>query len=93
MEFRLLGPLEALEGGRALPLGGPRPKALLARLLLEPNHVIPAERLIDDLWTGQPPPGVRTTLQAYVSRLRKLLGADTIETRGPGYALDATRFE
>ena len=33
MDFRLLGPLEVVDDdGAALPLGGPRPRALLAQL-------------------------------------------------------------
>ena len=56
MEFRILGPLEVVADGRVLPLGRGRQRALLAILLLRPNQVVPTERLIDDLWGGQPPP-------------------------------------
>jgi DNA-binding SARP family transcriptional activator len=43
MEFRLLGPLEARAGGEPLPLGGAKQRALLARLLLEPNRTVATE--------------------------------------------------
>ena len=56
MKFRLLGPLEVVDDdGGALPLGGPRPRALLAQLLLHPNEVVSTDRLIDGIWGETPP--------------------------------------
>lgn len=40
MEFRILGPLEVLENGRRLELGGAKQRALLAILLLHANEVV-----------------------------------------------------
>ena len=100
MEFLLLGPLEAVESGRPIPLGGHQQRALLAVLLLRPNEVVPADQLIDALWGERPPPTASTIVQLYVSRLRKLLGRDRLLTRPVGYELeadpsriDACRFE
>ena len=101
MEFRVLGPLEVLgDGGEALPLGGKRPRALLALLLLHPNEAVSTERLIDAVWGEDPPASVRGALQVHVHALRKALGTDRIVTRAPGYLvrvepdeLDAERFE
>ena len=50
IEFRILGPLEALENDRALALGGPKVRALLAVLLLHRGEVVSSDRLIDALW-------------------------------------------
>src|SRR5215213_7443317 len=47
MEFRLLGPLEVVEDGRAVAVGGRQPRRLLALLLLHTNEVVSADRLID----------------------------------------------
>jgi predicted ATPase/DNA-binding SARP family transcriptional activator len=99
--FRVLGAVEALRDGTPLPLGGPRQQALLALLLLEPGRSISADRLIDELWAGEPPDGAETTLRSYVSRLRSGLGGDAAITgTNAGYAidvdpdrLDARRFE
>jgi len=44
MEFRLLGPVEAHEGGRIIPVGGAKQRALLAILLIQANKVIAVER-------------------------------------------------
>src|SRR3954451_2709363 len=103
MELRILGPLEARAGGRSLPLGGPRQRALLAALLLRAHETISVDRLVDDLWGEAPPPTAAHTVQVLVSRLRRALGADgprLLVTRPPGYAavpaaeeLDLTRFE
>ena len=52
LELRILGPVQAVRDGRGLPLGGPKPRAVLAMLLLEAGRVIPAERLAEELWRG-----------------------------------------
>src|SRR3954452_21242681 len=87
MEFRILGPLEVLEGGRALDLGGPKQRALLALLLLEANRVVARDRLIDALWDESPPETARKALQVHVSQLRKLIGHERLATQAPGYVL------
>ena len=53
MEFRILGPLEVVENGASLPLGGPRQRALLTLLLLRANEPVSTERLIDELWGAE----------------------------------------
>jgi DNA-binding SARP family transcriptional activator len=101
MEFRILGPLEVVDGSRTLPLGGPRQRALLALLLMRPNRVVARDELIDELWGDDAPDGARNALQYHVSRLRKALApSDALVTREPGYMirvaddeLDLLRFE
>jgi ABC-type branched-subunit amino acid transport system substrate-binding protein/DNA-binding SARP family transcriptional activator len=93
VEFRILGPLEVTDGGIGLPLGGPRQRLVLAWLILEANHVVPTDRLIDRIWGDGPPDAARSALFTYVSRLRKLLGAARIQARAPGYILVADRRE
>jgi ABC-type branched-subunit amino acid transport system substrate-binding protein/DNA-binding SARP family transcriptional activator len=93
VEFRVLGPLEAIHGGTALALGGPRQRLVLAILILEANRVVPTDRLLERVWGDEPPEAARTTLFAYVSRLRKLLGTGRIQARPPGYILLAERDE
>ena len=100
MKYRLLGPLEVQEGDGTLPLGGAKQRAVLALLLLSANRVVARERLIDELWGDQPPETAVTTLQVYVSRLRKLLPERVLLSRPPGYVLsiepdefDLLRFE
>ena len=106
LELSILGPLEARRLGQAVDLGGAKQRALLGVLLLNPNKVVPVERLIDDLWGDEPPETAANTLQVYVSQLRKLLEpgvtADErmLQTQPPGYKaatdgrkLDLTMFE
>ena len=41
-EVRLLGPVQVVQAGREVGLGGPRPRAVLALLVLEAGRVVPA---------------------------------------------------
>ena len=100
LEYRILGPLEVGANGTPVHLGGQKQRALLAYLLLRANDVVPAERLIEELWGDPAPRTAMTSLQNVVSQLRKVLGAEPLETRSPGYRLkispeqlDLTRFE
>ena len=105
MEYRILGPVEVIDGGRRVELGGPLERALLARLLLGTGRVISVDRLIEDLWPGEPPDSAVNSVRVRVSRLRKTLAISgeegPIRTQQPGYVLtlgsedtlDAVRFE
>ena len=101
LEFRVLGPVQAVRDGRELALGGPRRRAVLALLLVAGGRVVPAERLAEELWGESPPPGAAGTLRSHLSRLRTLMAPDAaVVARGGGYALaagpdqlDAARFE
>ncbi|WP_162467333.1 AfsR/SARP family transcriptional regulator [Streptomyces cavernae] len=109
MRFRILGPLEITSSAAAEPV---RPRAakiraVLATLLVRANEIVSVDGLIDELWGEHPPRTATTTLQVYISQLRKLLhtadpehGRDALVTRPPGYALyldpaqlDLTVFE
>src|SRR6188472_3936994 len=91
--IELLGPVEARVDGRAVALGGQRPRALFAVLALMAGRVVSIDRLIDELWGEEPPARARDSLQMHVSRLRKGLaaaGADRgrLVSRAGGYLLD-----
>jgi predicted ATPase/DNA-binding SARP family transcriptional activator/Tfp pilus assembly protein PilF len=100
IDYRILGPLEVGDQAGVRALGGTKERALLALLLLHANEPVSRERLIEELWSGEPPDSAVNALQVYVSHLRKALGADAIATAAGGYilrvdadALDAVRFE
>ena len=101
MDFRILGPVEVHGDDGPIRLGGAKHRALLAALLLNANEVVSADRLVDELWDGQPPNTADNALQVYVSQLRKALGpAAALRWHPPGYVLeiapdelDAARFE
>ena len=90
--------MEAIRDGRPVLLGGPRPRAVLGRLLVDAGRAVSTDALLEDVWNGRPPPTAAKTLQKYVSELRRALGDEAIRTVGRGYAveapgLDARRFE
>src|SRR4051794_33406553 len=100
MEFRILGPLEVLDGGRPLTIRRGKEQALLAYMLLHANEVVPSGRLIDVLWDEHPPATASKVLQNAVSHLRRALGDGRLLTRERGYQLridagelDAREFE
>src|SRR3954453_14758500 len=100
MRYRILGPLEASDGTRVIPLAQGRQRLLLAVLLVHANEAISSDRLIDALWGEAPPPTAARSLHNLVSSLRKSLPDGELETHGHSYLLrvdddqlDATRFE
>lgn len=97
LAIEVLGPLTVRVDGEPVSVGGPRPRALLVRLVVA-GELVATDRLVDDLWAGDPPRSAINTLQTYVSMLRRALGdADqSIVVRdGPGYriATDAVRLD
>jgi YVTN family beta-propeller protein len=100
VDFRLLGPVAAYLDGEELALGGRKPRALLAMLLLRANLPVSRDVLIEGLWGDRAPAAAGHTLDDYASRLRKLVGADRLRRSPPGYVLtvepgevDVERFE
>lgn len=101
-DFGILGPLEVRRDGVVVDVPGTRQRALLAVLLLRAGEVVPAERLLEDVWSDDPPTAGNAALRVRISQLRKALGPDggKIVTRAPGYVLavepgqvDLQRFE
>ena len=93
VEFHVLGPLRVVVDGVEVPIAARRQRALLVLLAMHAGRVVPAERLIDHLWDGAPPPQGAVTLRSYVSNVRQALGGQSgvgwvLVTRGQGYCLD-----
>jgi DNA-binding SARP family transcriptional activator len=93
VEYRILGPLDVVADERRQPLGGAKQYDLLSLLVLRAGQVVGTERLLDELWAGNPPKGAPVTLRSHLSRLRRSLeqaaGRPVILTRARGYLLDA----
>jgi DNA-binding SARP family transcriptional activator len=86
-DFRILGPLEVADESGVQLLGGTKQRAVLALLVLEAPRPVSTDRLIDALWGEQPPRTALTSLQNFISQLRKIVGPDVLVTKPPGYAL------
>ena len=100
LEISVLGPVEVARAGRRGELGPPQQRALLALLALRPGSIVPLDAIVDALWPDDPPASATKVVQTYISRLRRLLGPEAIESRDGGYVLhvprdsvDAARFE
>ncbi len=105
VRYLILGTTEARDGhGNALPLGGPRIRALLAALAVRAARSAPAsvDVLIDEIWADDPPHDAPAALQALVGRLRRVIGRDAVVSSPGGYRLataspqddvDLLRFE
>jgi DNA-binding SARP family transcriptional activator len=95
MWFRMLGPLEVVDGGRPVVLGGARRRATLGFLLLHANRVVATSQLLDALWTdGDAPLSARKILQNAIWGLRGVLSSGDgsghlpeLLTQAPGYVL------
>ncbi len=108
VSIRVLGSFAAEWNGGPVPLGGRRQRAVLARLAVARGAVVSVDRMVEEIWQGAPPARAVTSLQVYVSNLRRLLEpgraprtpAALLVSAPPGYALrlpdgavDAWRFE
>ena len=101
LKVRVLGPLELLRSGEAVPLTSAKQRLLLAALVQRANLTLSIDAAIDAIWNDQPPASARGLVQNYVSQLRKACGLyHQLQTVHSGYRLvlgpddlDATVFE
>lgn len=101
VEFRALGPIEAVVGGRPADLGAPKQRALLALLVSKVGEPVTVDVIVEELWAGNPPPSVIASLQAYIANLRRVLEPGraprtqplVLRTYGRGYLLDSRVVE
>lgn len=99
-DYLVLGAMEVSQNGVPVSLGSPKQRAVLAVLLLARGRVVSTDRLVDAVWGQSPPPAALTSLQAYISNLRRALRGGSAEPSpiqrvNPGYRLDVTgdRFD
>jgi DNA-binding SARP family transcriptional activator len=91
VDFRLLGDVEVRVGERLVNVGHARQRCVLVALLVEANHPVAPDRLLDRVWADRPPQRARNALAGYLSRLRQALGdADAVQIvhRPGGYVLE-----
>ncbi|PZT75941.1 MULTISPECIES: AfsR/SARP family transcriptional regulator [unclassified Streptomyces] len=87
LHFSVLGPVRVRRGGEPLASGSPQQRALLTALLLRGGHTATAGELIDGIWGDEPPSQALAAVRTYASRLRKVLGPDTLVSDSGGYAM------
>ncbi|MBB4678998.1 BTAD domain-containing putative transcriptional regulator [Crossiella cryophila] len=90
MRFGVLGPLTAWTAdGTPAPVQEAKVRALLAALLTQGGRPVSADRLVLDLWGDEIPANPLGALQTKVSRLRRAIGRDLVESGPAGYRLRA----
>lgn len=88
MEFRILGALEVRHEDREIVISGAQQRKALAVLLLEEGRTVSMQRLIEALWSGEPPATAQRQVRNIVAAVRRgLAPADPIERSGDGYRL------
>ncbi len=98
LRFKVLGPLEVLDGDRICTPTPPKVRRVLALLLLRANQVVPMDAIIEELWGEEPPLSAVGTAQTYIYQLRKALdrsatltdGSEWLLTKPPGYLMRVT---
>ncbi|WP_150254130.1 AfsR/SARP family transcriptional regulator [Nocardiopsis deserti] len=93
MRVAILGPLRVVADGRSADVGGPRLRALLARLALDAGRPVGHRPLAEDLWPeagdAVGPENPRAALHSLVSRLRRALpDPRALRSEPAGYRLD-----
>jgi DNA-binding SARP family transcriptional activator len=98
--IRVLGPVDVLTPDGVCSVGGLHSRRLLGALVISVAHAVPADHLIDVVWGEAPPRTAQATLQSLVSRLRQIVGPDSILLVDHSYLLsielkgvDALHFE
>ena len=87
MRVGILGPVEVCLDGETVKVDAAKQRALLSLLALRAGRIVSPETLVDALWGDEPPATADRTLRSYVSRLRRLLGAELLLGEGVGYRL------
>ena len=87
MDFRVLGPVEVVDGGRRLAMRGRRHLEVLALLLLEPGHSVSLDRMVTEIWGDEADAGAIASLYTHVSNLRGVLGKERLVRDPAGYRL------
>jgi DNA-binding SARP family transcriptional activator/Tfp pilus assembly protein PilF len=86
VEFRVLGPVEVVDGGRTLRFGPRKLRVLLGVLLGHANQGVARDVLVGALWS-KPPRTAAENLRVHVYHLRRELGAERVVRRYDGYLL------
>ena len=91
--FGVLGPLQVQVAGVPVRVGGPKPKAILATLLLQPGRFVSLDLLTEILWPDGAPRSAVANVRTYVRTLRQALSragvtTDGLRTRPSGYVFD-----
>lgn len=92
VRYRVLGEVDVVVNGEVRQIGSPNQRLVLSALLAHPNAGVTTSALVSALWDDDPPASALSTLRTYVSRLRRLVGAELVADTS-GYCLAVDPFE
>jgi predicted ATPase/DNA-binding SARP family transcriptional activator len=84
----ILGPVEVTTQEAMLPVDTSKERAVLCVLALQARETVSPDAIVDAIWGDHPPPTAIRTLGSHISRLRGLIGTETIHGDSRGYRLD-----
>ena len=90
VQLRLVGTFAVACGGTPVAgpdLGSRKARTLLKLLAVERHRTVTADRIAEVLWGAAQPAGPAENIATFVSRLRRILGADAILGGRTGYRL------
>ncbi len=87
LRFEVLGPVRAWRGAQEVELGSPQQRAILAIMLLRDGGTVTPDELIRAIWGESAPRAAIGMIRSYVSRLRRVLDSDSIDSVAGGYAM------
>jgi len=89
VQLRVLGPLEVVHRDRVTEMARARPRELLALFATRPNRSISPQRLIDELWDGNPPPTATSALRVHIAHVRRVLEPERVHGPSDRLALES----
>ncbi|MEV5964308.1 tetratricopeptide repeat protein [Kribbella sp. NPDC051952] len=100
VRVQLFGPVQVTVDGVPVAFNGVRLRTLVAVLAVSAGEAVSVDALAQRLWGDDLPDQVRPSMQAMISRLRRAVGADVVQTSGTSYRMtvpadqvDVLRFE
>jgi predicted ATPase/DNA-binding winged helix-turn-helix (wHTH) protein len=91
VQIDVLGPLRVLDdAGRALPVGGRKPRALLGALIARRGRVVSAAELAAVVWPESLGGPAVNSAQVQIAAVRRRCGRDLIVTVSGGYQIGPT---
>jgi DNA-binding SARP family transcriptional activator len=72
VDVQLLGPVELSAEGRAVEVGPPQRRTVMAALAVDVGRPVAVDAVIERVWGPHAPDGARGAVHAHVARIRRM---------------------